>query len=52
MSFIHVFLIFNIIVSLTFAELASENVIFAINCGGDDFHDAKGIEWQKVDNIN
>jgi hypothetical protein len=31
------------------SELSPENVVIAINCGGDEFKDAKGIVYQKDD---
>lgn len=30
------------------AELNSENVVIAINCGGEEVRDSKGIVYQKV----
>ena len=36
--------------TLTFikSELSAENVVIAINCGGDEYKDSKGITYQKV----
>ena len=33
------------------AELSAENVVLAINCGGEEFKDSKGIVYQKVISI-
>ena len=30
------------------SEMLAENVIVAVNCGGDSFTDSKGITYEKV----
>ena len=32
------------------SELSQENVVLAINCGGDSFKDSRGILYEAVNN--
>ena len=48
MGFLHYFLISLIYISFANADLSPDNVILAINCGGDSFTDSKGVAWEKV----
>ena len=44
-----IFLIFQTLsISLIKCEMTSENVIVAINCGGDSYRDTRGIIYEKV----
>lgn len=42
--------IFLISFNLIKSELSPDNVVIAINCGGDSMSDSKGIFYQKVKN--
>jgi hypothetical protein len=43
------FIIFKILnLFLIKCEMTSENVMVAINCGGDSYRDARGIIYEKV----
>ena len=33
------------------SDLSPDNVVFAINCGGDSMSDSKGVFYEKVKNI-
>lgn len=35
-------------ISSIFSELNPDNVIVAINCGGDSYKDSHGIQYEKV----
>ena len=48
MELLQYFIITILLTSSVFAELNVDNVVFAINCGGDTFHDSRGVEWEKV----
>jgi hypothetical protein len=39
------FILFTMYVN---SEMLAENVIVAVNCGGDSFTDSKGITYEKV----
>jgi hypothetical protein len=45
-------LILLALLSLILSDLSPDNVLIAINCGGDDFTDSKGIDWVKDDFFN
>lgn len=46
------YFIITIIISLIQikSDLSPDNVLFAINCGGDSLTDSKGIFYEKVNN--
>lgn len=35
-------------ISLIKSQLSPDNVVFAINCGGDSMSDSKGVFYEKV----
>ena len=37
-----------LLISQTKSDLSPDNVIMAINCGGDSFTDSKGVFYEKV----
>jgi hypothetical protein len=39
---------FILLLSALNCEMLSENVVLAINCGGDTFTDQRGITYEKV----
>ena len=41
-----------IVLSIANGKIVTENVVLAINCGGNTYTDDDGIKYEKVDNIN
>jgi hypothetical protein len=50
-GFLSVALCFIYSFNLIKAELNSDNVVIAINCGGEEVRDSKGVLYQKVEII-
>jgi len=50
LNILHYSLLIILFASSIKTELTAENVIIAINCGGDTLNDHKGITWEKVIN--
>lgn len=43
---------FLLLTTHAYGEMLAENVVVAINCGGDSYTDTKGITYEKVMIIN
>jgi hypothetical protein len=41
-----------LIIGLVSAKLTKENVVIAINCGGNSYTDEEGIKYEKVVCVN
>jgi hypothetical protein len=43
-----IFLITLMLWTINTSSISPENVVVAINCGGEDFKDSNGIHYEKV----